>query len=93
MCTLTSDPEYTLTFLSAGACIGITSTFGLSQFAKEMLYCKYCKHNRASFVGQLNLHGFWKVVHFEQGSLVIDTPSTIAVPAARLPIWPGAALG
>ncbi|XP_004472078.2 heat shock factor protein 1 isoform X1 [Dasypus novemcinctus] len=67
--TLVSDPD-----TDALICWSPSGTsfhvFDQGQFAKEVLP-KYFKHNNmASFVRQLNMYGFRKVVHIEQGGLV-----------------------
>ncbi|XP_061450642.1 heat shock factor protein 4-like [Rhineura floridana] len=67
--TLVEDPE-----TSHLICWSITGTsfhvFDQGQFAKEVLP-KYFKHNNmASFVRQLNMYGFRKVLNIGQGRLV-----------------------
>ncbi|XP_062997280.1 heat shock factor protein 4 [Elgaria multicarinata webbii] len=67
--TLVEDPE-----TNHLICWSINGTsfhvFDQGQFAKEVLP-KYFKHNNmASFVRQLNMYGFRKVVNIEQGGLV-----------------------
>ncbi|XP_042525305.1 heat shock factor protein 1 isoform X1 [Dipodomys spectabilis] len=67
--TLVSDPDTdALICWSPGG--NSFHVFDQGQFAKEVLP-KYFKHNNmASFVRQLNMYGFRKVVHIEQGGLV-----------------------
>ncbi|KAF6099486.1 heat shock transcription factor 1 [Phyllostomus discolor] len=67
--TLVSDPDTdALICWSPGG--NSFHVFDQGQFAKEVLP-KYFKHsNMASFVRQLNMYGFRKVVHIEQGGLV-----------------------
>ncbi|XP_055074947.1 heat shock factor protein 1 isoform X2 [Misgurnus anguillicaudatus] len=67
--TLVEDPETDLLI-----CWSQNGTsfhvFDQGRFSKEVLP-KYFKHNNmASFVRQLNMYGFRKVVHIEQGGLV-----------------------
>ncbi|KAM9198531.1 heat shock factor protein 1 isoform 1-T1 [Dugong dugon] len=67
--TLVSDPDTDalICWSSSGNSFHV---FDQGQFAKEVLP-KYFKHNNmASFVRQLNMYGFRKVVHIEQGGLV-----------------------
>ncbi|XP_013843448.2 heat shock factor protein 1 isoform X5 [Sus scrofa] len=67
------SPSWQLFGLSFGKSSLSGSSFHVldqGQFAKEVLP-KYFKHsNMASFVRQLNMYGFRKVVHIEQGGLV-----------------------
>ncbi|KAG8515435.1 Heat shock factor protein 1, partial [Galemys pyrenaicus] len=67
--TLVSDPDTdALICWSPGG--NSFHVFDQGQFAKEVLP-KYFKHNNmASFVRQLNMYGFRKVVRIEQGGLV-----------------------
>uniref|UniRef100_A0A8D2KS27 Heat shock transcription factor 4 n=1 Tax=Varanus komodoensis TaxID=61221 RepID=A0A8D2KS27_VARKO len=67
--TLVEDPE-----TNHLICWSVNGTsfhvFDQGRFAKEVLP-KYFKHNNmASFVRQLNMYGFRKVVNIEQGGLV-----------------------
>uniref|UniRef100_A0A673VS11 Heat shock transcription factor 1 n=1 Tax=Suricata suricatta TaxID=37032 RepID=A0A673VS11_SURSU len=67
--TLVSDPDTDalICWSPSGSSFHV---FDQGQFAKEVLP-KYFKHNNmASFVRQLNMYGFRKVVHIEQGGLV-----------------------
>ncbi|KAM3828827.1 heat shock factor protein 4 [Vipera latastei] len=67
--TLVEDPEtnHLICWNTNGTSFHV---FDQSQFAKEVLP-KYFKHNNmASFVRQLNMYGFRKVVNIEQGGLV-----------------------
>ncbi|XP_062935519.1 heat shock factor protein 1 isoform X2 [Cynocephalus volans] len=67
--TLVSDPDTDalICWSPSGSSFHV---FDQGQFAKEVLP-KYFKHsNMASFVRQLNMYGFRKVVHIEQGGLV-----------------------
>ncbi|XP_037658361.1 heat shock factor protein 1 isoform X2 [Choloepus didactylus] len=67
--TLVSDPDTDalICWSPSGASFHVLDQ---GQFAKEVLP-KYFKHNNmASFVRQLNMYGFRKVVHIEQGGLV-----------------------
>ncbi|XP_072458795.1 heat shock factor protein 1 isoform X1 [Notamacropus eugenii] len=67
--TLVSDPE-TDPLICWSPSGNSFHVFDQGQFAKEVLP-KYFKHNNmASFVRQLNMYGFRKVVHIEQGGLV-----------------------
>ncbi|XP_015273988.1 PREDICTED: heat shock factor protein 1 [Gekko japonicus] len=67
--TLVEDPETDplICWSPSGSSFHV---FDQGQFAKEVLP-KYFKHNNmASFVRQLNMYGFRKVIHIEQGGLV-----------------------
>ncbi|NXF86784.1 HSF4 protein, partial [Eubucco bourcierii] len=67
--TLVEDPEtnHLICWSSNGTSFHV---FDQGRFAKEVLP-KYFKHNNmASFVRQLNMYGFRKVVNIEQGGLV-----------------------
>uniref|UniRef100_A0A8D0HPU1 Heat shock transcription factor 4 n=1 Tax=Sphenodon punctatus TaxID=8508 RepID=A0A8D0HPU1_SPHPU len=67
--TLVEDPEtnHLICWSANGTSFHV---FDQGQFAKEVLP-KYFKHNNmASFVRQLNMYGFRKVVNIEQGGLV-----------------------
>uniref|UniRef100_A0A674I1B3 Heat shock transcription factor 4 n=1 Tax=Terrapene triunguis TaxID=2587831 RepID=A0A674I1B3_9SAUR len=67
--TLVEDPEtnHLICWSTNGTSFHV---FDQGQFAKEVLP-KYFKHNNmASFVRQLNMYGFRKVVNIEQGGLV-----------------------
>ncbi|XP_037022434.2 heat shock factor protein 1 isoform X3 [Artibeus jamaicensis] len=67
--TLVSDPD-TDALICWSPSGNSFHVFDQGQFAKEVLP-KYFKHsNMASFVRQLNMYGFRKVVHIEQGGLV-----------------------
>ncbi|XP_077209624.1 heat shock factor protein 1 isoform X2 [Paroedura picta] len=67
--TLVEDPE-TDPLICWSPSGGSFHVFDQGQFAKEVLP-KYFKHNNmASFVRQLNMYGFRKVIHIEQGGLV-----------------------
>ncbi|XP_020026584.1 heat shock factor protein 1 isoform X3 [Castor canadensis] len=67
--TLVSDPD-TDTLICWSPSGNSFHVFDQGQFAKEVLP-KYFKHNNmASFVRQLNMYGFRKVVHIEQGGLL-----------------------
>ncbi|XP_030644663.1 heat shock factor protein 1 isoform X4 [Chanos chanos] len=67
--TLVEDPETDslICWSPSGTSFHV---FDQGRFSKEVLP-KYFKHNNmASFVRQLNMYGFRKVVHIEQGGLV-----------------------
>ncbi|XP_010220338.1 PREDICTED: heat shock factor protein 4, partial [Tinamus guttatus] len=67
--TLVEDPEtnHLICWSTNGTSFHV---FDQGRFAKEVLP-KYFKHNNmASFVRQLNMYGFRKVVNIEQGGLV-----------------------
>ncbi|XP_048085113.1 heat shock factor protein 1 isoform X4 [Alosa alosa] len=67
--TLVEDPETDplICWSPSGSSFHV---FDQGRFSKEVLP-KYFKHNNmASFVRQLNMYGFRKVVHIEQGGLV-----------------------
>lgn len=67
--TLVEDPETDplICWSPSGTSFHV---FDQGRFAKEVLP-KYFKHNNmASFVRQLNMYGFRKVVHIEQGGLL-----------------------
>nr|XP_021402478.1 heat shock factor protein 1 [Lonchura striata domestica] len=67
--TLVEDPETDalICWSPSGSSFHV---FDQGQFSKEVLP-KYFKHsNMASFVRQLNMYGFRKVLHLEQGGLV-----------------------
>ncbi|ELV13598.1 Heat shock factor protein 1 [Tupaia chinensis] len=67
--TLVSDPD-TDALICWSPSGNSFHVFDQGQFAKAVLP-KYFKHsNMASFVRQLNMYGFRKVVHIEQGGLV-----------------------
>ncbi|XP_035296597.1 heat shock factor protein 1 isoform X16 [Cricetulus griseus] len=67
--TLVSDPD-TDALICWSPSGNSFHVFDQGQFAKEVLP-KYFKHNNmASFVRQLNMYGFRKVVHIEHGGLV-----------------------
>ncbi|XP_042321506.1 heat shock factor protein 1 isoform X2 [Sceloporus undulatus] len=67
--TLVEDPE-TDALICWSPSGNSFHVFDQGQFAKEVLP-KYFKHNNmASFVRQLNMYGFRKVIHIEQGGLV-----------------------
>nr|KAF6276897.1 heat shock transcription factor 1 [Pipistrellus kuhlii] len=67
--TLVSDPD-TDALICWSQSGNSFHVYDQGQFAKEVLP-KYFKHNNmASFVRQLNMYGFRKVVHIEQGGLV-----------------------
>ncbi|XP_072911255.1 heat shock factor protein 1 isoform X5 [Hemitrygon akajei] len=67
--TLIEDPD-TNEFICWSASGNSFHVFDQGRFAKEVLP-KYFKHNNmASFVRQLNMYGFRKVVNIEQGGLV-----------------------
>ncbi|XP_029778953.1 heat shock factor protein 1 isoform X1 [Suricata suricatta] len=68
--TLVSDPDTDALICWSPQSGSSFHVFDQGQFAKEVLP-KYFKHNNmASFVRQLNMYGFRKVVHIEQGGLV-----------------------
>ncbi|XP_075405226.1 heat shock factor protein 1 isoform X3 [Tenrec ecaudatus] len=68
--TLVSDPDTDALICWSPQSGNSFHVFDQGQFAKEVLP-KYFKHsNMASFVRQLNMYGFRKVVHIEQGGLV-----------------------
>ncbi|XP_022357825.1 heat shock factor protein 1 isoform X1 [Enhydra lutris kenyoni] len=68
--TLVSDPDTDALICWSPQSGNSFHVFDQGQFAKEVLP-KYFKHNNmASFVRQLNMYGFRKVVHIEQGGLV-----------------------
>uniref|UniRef100_A0A672I877 Heat shock factor protein 1-like n=1 Tax=Salarias fasciatus TaxID=181472 RepID=A0A672I877_SALFA len=67
--TLVEDPETDplICWSPSGASFHV---FDQGRFSKEVLP-KFFKHNNmASFIRQLNMYGFRKVVHIEQGGLV-----------------------
>lgn len=67
--TLVSDPD-TDELICWSPSGNSFHVFDQGRFAKDVLP-KYFKHNNmASFVRQLNMYGFRKVVHIEQGGLV-----------------------
>ncbi|XP_039593333.1 heat shock factor protein 1 isoform X1 [Polypterus senegalus] len=67
--TLVEDPE-TDSMICWSLSGNSFHVFDQGHFAKDVLP-KYFKHNNmASFVRQLNMYGFRKVVHIEQGGLV-----------------------
>ncbi|XP_070248658.1 heat shock factor protein 1 isoform X8 [Myotis yumanensis] len=67
--TLVSDPD-TDALICWSPSGNSFHVYDQGQFAKEVLP-KYFKHNNmASFVRQLNMYGFRKVVHIEQGGFV-----------------------
>uniref|UniRef100_G3P873 HSF-type DNA-binding domain-containing protein n=1 Tax=Gasterosteus aculeatus aculeatus TaxID=481459 RepID=G3P873_GASAC len=67
--TLVEDPETDLLICWSPSGTSF-HVFDQGRFAKEVLP-KFFKHNNmASFIRQLNMYGFRKVVHIEQGGLV-----------------------